>query len=539
MSEQIESTEPLSEESSDNTKRAVAVMIMIVTLLGTVFAFLQSQATNEEARAARQAESASLQSMVKVNEAGRSIGRDNLAYGLRNDHDWLRYSYDLAATAGGPNAAHARTLSEVESAVSAEMEQYSAMLGDEKYALEDDTYDYALFYEELYAPSYEAAEYDKQYATERDSWGGKGDSFVAVITVLAVALFLLGLSSTITPAVRKGFITAGGVVAVAATLWGVVTFLQSVQTPSPKAIDAYVAGTVEVNTAEDAEDYERAIALLDTAIEEREGYANAHLLRGNAYFSLDFLNEDGPQGSKQALEDFNRALELTPDDWVSVGNVGAIQFWLGNYEESLEKTEEALRLKPGDPVLSLNRVHGLIGIDPERDISEEIPRLREIFAELPSWLRDDTLMRSSRSTQLAIDFRPELAAAETAFLEELKRMQHEIAVSLEVNGEPTPPEVEGAVDNVKFELSTDGTTLEVLFDYDGMETGQEWLYRTYVNDVQKNEFSTDPEPWAFQVPSGGLVLTFTEPAGFTSGDVMRTEVFVEGNLLGAEEFEIP
>ena len=96
-----------------------------------------------------------------------------------------------------------------------------------------------------------------------------------------------------------------------------------------------------------------------------------------------------------------------------------------------------------------------------------------------------------------------------------------------------------AVDNVTFELSPDGTTLEVLFDYDGMETGQEWLYRTYVNDVQKNEFSTDPEPWAFQVPSGGLVLTFTEPAGFTSGDVMRTEVFVEGNLLGAGEFEIP
>ncbi|MPZ68851.1 MAG: hypothetical protein GEU71_04915 [Actinobacteria bacterium] len=343
MSDRIESTKPLTEESSDSTKTAVAVMIMIVTLLGTVFAFLQSQASNEEARAAREAESASLRSMVKVNEAGRSIGRDNLAYGLWSDHEWLRYSYDLTATAGGPNSAYARLLSEVEGAVSSELEQYSMMLQGEEYALEDGTYDYALFYEELYAPSYEAAEFDEQYATERDAWGGKADAFVAVITVLAVALFLLGLSSTITPAVRKQFIVAGGVVAAVAAIWGAATYLRGVQAPSPKAIDDYVAATVEVNTAEDVEDYERAIARLDSAIEEREGYANAFLVRGNAYFNLDFLNSDGPQGSEDALADFNRALESNPDDWVSIGNVGAVHYWLGNYEASLENTEGTTR----------------------------------------------------------------------------------------------------------------------------------------------------------------------------------------------------
>lgn len=537
MNDHIE--QPLPEESSDSTKTAVAVMIMIVTLLGTVFAFLQSQANNEEARAAREAQNASLQSMVSVNEAGRSIGRDNLAYGLWNDHEWLRYSYDLTASTGGPSATYARLVSEVEGAVSAELKQYSVMLEDEDYALEDGTYDYALFYERLYAPSYEAAEYNQQYATQRDAWGGKADAFVAVITVLAVALFLLGLSSTITPAVRKQFIVAGGVVAAVATIWGVATYAKGVQAPSPKAIDDYVAANVEVNTAEDVEDYEKAIALLDSAIEEREGYASAYLVRGNAYFNLDFLNPDGPQGSEEALADFNRALEYTPDDWVSIGNVGAVHYWLGNYKESLENTEKALALKPDDPVLSLNRVHALIGMDPERDISEELAGLREIFVDLPAWLRDDTLARAYRATQLAIDYRPDLAEAEKVYIEELRRMQHEIEVSLEMTGEPTPPEVTSTVDNIAFALSADRTTLEVTFDYTGMSADQEWIYRSYINDVRKNEYSTEPEPWAFQVPSGGLVLTFTEPAGFTSGDVIRTEVFVEGNLLNAGEFEVP
>ncbi len=539
MTDFLDSVEDLPEESSDSTKTAVAVMIMIVTLLGTVFAFLQSQANNEEARAAREAQNSSLMSMVAVNEAGRSIGRDNLAYGLWNDHEWLRYSYDLTASVGGPSASYARLVSEVEGAVSEELKQYSEMLVDEEYTLEDGTYDYVLFYERLYAPSYSAAEYNQQYATQRDAWGGKADAFVAVITVLAVALFLLGLSSTITPAVRKQFIVAGGVVAAVATIWGVATYARGVQAPSPKAIDDYVAANVEVNTAEDVEDYERAIALLDSAIEEREGYANAYLTRGNAYFALDFLNPDGPQGSKEALADFNRALDFNPDDWVSIGNVGAAHYWLGNYKDSLEKTEEALALKPDDPVLSLNRVHALIGMDPERDISKELADLREIFVDLPAWLRDDTLLRAFEATQLAIDYRPEVAEKVKVYIEELRRMQHEIEVSLETTGEHTPPEVTSTVDNIAFELSPDRTTIEVTFDYDGMSTDQEWIYRSYVNYVKKNEYSTEPEPWAFQVPSGGLILTFTEPAGFTSGDIIRTEVFVEGNLLDAGEFTIP
>ena len=118
-------------------------------------------------------------------------------------------------------------------------------------------------------------------------------------------------------------------------------------------------------------------------------------------------------------------------------------------------------------------------------------------------------------------------------------MQHEIEVSLEMTGEPTPPEVDATVDNIAFVLSPDRTTIEVTFDYDGMSTDQEWIYRSYLNYVDKKEYSTEPEPWAFQVPSGGIILTFTEPAGFTSGDVLRTEVFVEGNLLNAGEFTIP
>jgi tetratricopeptide (TPR) repeat protein len=529
--------------ASDAMKRAIATMVMTITLVGTVFAFLQSRANNMEARAARHSSSAALESMASVIEAGNVIGRDNLAYNLANDHLNLEFEYEFGDRV--PLNAYTRSLSEVESSVAAEYNRFSELTTNPKYKKLEVGQDYLAFREDQYESSYEETEFAKQYAIERDGWFGKGETYIAVITVLAFALFLLGLSSHISPHALKPFVWAAGVIALVATVWGGTTFFRPVEEPTPEAIHHFVEGTQAFNTAQTVADYEHVIELLSHAIEERDGYFDAHLLRGNAYFDLDFFNPKvGPQGSEEALNDWLIALEDNPTDWVATGNVGAVHYWLGNYQEAYEWSNRALELQPHDPVLLINRLEARIALDADIELGNEIADLRARFAELPGWLRDSVLQESYGAMELVVEHRPEVADKEAELLEALKRMHHEIAVSLLMTGDPNPPPVDASVDELHFRLSPDNSTLKVEFDYDGMEAGQEWLYRTYINNQFDPNFSTDLTKFGFTVPSGGVILTFQNPAGFKgyrfrSGATVRTEIFVEGNLLNAGEFEIP
>jgi hypothetical protein len=43
----------------------------------------------------------------------------------------------------------------------------------------------------------------------------------------------------------------------------------------------------------------------------------------------------------------------------------------------------------------------------------------------------------------------------------------------------------------------------------------------------------------FDIPDGGILLTFTRPDRFRTDRVIRVEIFVEGNLLAAGECTIP
>ena len=529
--------------ASDAMKRAIATMVMTITLIGTVFAFLQSRANNMEARAARHSSSASLESMASVIEAGNVIGRNNLAYNLATDHLNLEFGWESGD--GTPPNAYTRSLSEVESSVAAEYHQFSALTTDPKYKKLDLGQDYLVFREDQYESSYEETEFAKQYAVERDEWFRKGDTYIAVITVLAFALFLLGLSSHISPHALKPFVWAAGAIALVATAWGGTTFFRPVEEPTPDAIHHLVEARAAFNTARTPDDYEHVIELASDAIEERNGYVDAHLLRGNAHFNLDFLDtEDGPQGSEEALDDFLMALEDNPNDWIATGNVGAVHWWLGNYQDSYKWTMRALQLQPNDPTFLINRLAALVILDPDIELSNEIAELRQRFAELPGSVRESTLEASYTTIEIAIEHRPEVSERQAHLLEALKRMHREINVSLLMTGDTTPPPVDASVQELHFRLTHDGQTLKVYFDYDGVEAGQRWLYHTYINDRLDPNFSTGPSEFDFDVPSGEIILTFESPAGskghrFRSGAVVRTEIFVEGNLLNAGEFEVP
>jgi hypothetical protein len=68
------------------------------------------------------------------------------------------------------------------------------------------------------------------------------------------------------------------------------------------------------------------------------------------------------------------------------------------------------------------------------------------------------------------------------------------------------------------------------------------LYQTFLDGERKSGFSFGPKPFGktgLTVGKGGIVLTFRNADGFKAGQQLRTEVYVDGNMLSANTVVVP
>ena len=532
------------DETADPLQRLVAILIMAVTLIAAGVAFLQTQAGNRESVANRQAEAYSVQTLSSLVTAGRNYGQREIAIDLTND--FSEQSIHLGATArgGGPAAAYAAALShayhEVSTSIGAEARE---VLG---YDLAPAGFE--RFYVEQYRPSYAAIEYQKAYARERDEWGGKSGQYITVITVLAVALFLLGLSLTVPSVARPPFLIIGTVVALAPTVWAGTIWLRAVEKPSDVAVEAYARGQAQLDALEfdpnaDKGDHDEIVAEMTAAIEARPEFLEAYLARGVAYFNYDLaIRPGGPQGSSEAQDDWQKVVELDPESFVGWLDLGAAQFWLDAYPAALESTRRALTIKDDEPISNLNYALFFIASGDEVGYQRQMGRVREVIAPVPAWLRNAVMLKYRMVIERGIQYRPAIADPIRTLREDLLDMVHEIDVSNQMNGTPNPPPVEGRFATPEFTLSADGLTLEAEVSYTGMKDGQSWLYRIFVDGLPDENSSIESQPFdasRFSVPDGRLTLKVPSKNRFTPGQWIRVEIFVEGNLLTAGEYIFP
>jgi tetratricopeptide (TPR) repeat protein len=518
----------------ERLQRLVAVLIMVVTLLGAVFAFLQTTASNRTAQATRRADAAAVGAMAQVATAASHISAEDRLWALAYEDAVTGFS--LLAS-GDEAAAAAHFASRDVLLAHSDLAAYQTAAG----------LDRARFVEDALAPSYRAAEYQKAYAAERDGWGAKGGAFVAMVTVLAVALFLLGLSRT-SVAANSGTLLAGAGAALAAVavVWGLVVLARPVPAASDEAIEAYVDGRVALNSlawetdpARLEEGLTRADAAFTAALEARPGYFDAYLGRGAARFRLDFLGPAGPDGSEGARDDCARAVALNPLDAVAWGNLGASRFWLGDLEGAGEATRRALELDPDDLVFNLNRALFFTMEGDTAAFAEQWDAVAGLAAgdDVPAWLRSYTFVNFAEVVEEAIGRFPEQAAALGVFREEVVRLDHQIGVAKRFYGTGTPPPVATEAAAPAFTLSEDRTRLVATFAVTGAAEGQSWLWRTYRGGLEDGTLSGEPQAWTFGVPDEpALTLTLDLAGGFAAGVPVRVEVFIEGNLLQVGEY---
>ncbi len=508
----------------------VAVLIMAVSLMGAWFAYLDSQASNRGASASRRAEAAAVQVLREAGIREREIGQELIVYGYGNDAGWIGVGLAnsipgnsfTAALAGAFDATRMQALT------------FSNLVGTE-YQLPDGSIAWLRFVEENRRPSYRAMELQKAHLDVAGAWSTKSAKYLAIITTLAASLFLLGLTVSVVRESQLTLVYTGVGLAAVSVLWGVSVWVSAVPAVSERAVDAYLDGAITTYISQEPADLRFAQRRFGDAIDLNPRYREAYIGRAYALFRLDLSEPDGPRGSTATVEDLESALALDPGDAVAWTNLGAAWFWLDRYPDAETATRRALAIDPDEPVVNLNLalLHRVSG---DSAYEDQMTLVRGLLVALPSWQRLSVVGSYLSVLQLAETYRPDISAAVDEMHNTLFHMDREIAVGRRFFGSPDPEPIAAQVGPPEFVLSEDGTVLRLDFTYTGLEAGQRFIYRTFLDGVESEALSLAlASPWTLEVPDGSAFVDLPLAGGFR-GHTVRVEIYFEGNLLAVGEF---
>lgn len=228
----MEPEQPVEESPRDRFQYVVTVLILLVTIVGAGIALLQTHASVKESRASRDSVAKAIQLMGELQRTGQQstyeigIAAEIAIYSM--DSIALQATaLELEADGRSTEAAAYWERAEVMDAQAQAMRSLSVLFTDPRYAPEEDDFipNMEAYVTDLQAPYWDLLAQQQEVAAEANHWGDKADAYTSIATVLAVSLFLYGLSLVIHSRIRYIFAVVGAVVAGLATLWALWTLV--------------------------------------------------------------------------------------------------------------------------------------------------------------------------------------------------------------------------------------------------------------------------------------------------------------------------
>jgi len=207
---------------------------------------------------------------------------------------------------------------------------------------------------------------------QRGDWQGRAGFLSVILTMLAVAIYLFGLSLTLQARVRRWLVTLG-VVLVAGGGVATVVLLFAAPAPVPEsAADSYSEGVYALNTfytKPGDQGLREAYNDFSKAIQQRPRFAQAYLQRSQVQFLLGSPQRQAAVVSITSTaqlqaqgDDLQRAYDLGLRNKLLLNNLAANRLLLavtqnqsGRYGEALTYLSAALALDPNDPLLYYNK----------------------------------------------------------------------------------------------------------------------------------------------------------------------------------------
>ncbi|MGH9137445.1 MAG: tetratricopeptide repeat protein [Acidimicrobiales bacterium] len=349
---ELEAPELDVDERAPEFRRRVAVVVVLITLFGSIVAYLQAVESNREENAARDAQVDAIAGLATQVDASAALTSD-----IRIESQSQALLRRQAINAGRAGQASGNQV-DIFQAAADRFGRVREAIVDASPLLGDEPQDRADRQAELDERPDRARLEQAVEAARANDHGGKADTYVAVLTVLAVGLFLIGLSLTVQRA-RFVLLAPGVVVAVVCVGWTVVVNGRHVTTVSAQSVRLAAEGERLRATG----DFEAAIEAFDRAIDGSPDFGAAYARRGTARFISEspqlgqtgFISLTTDEALEAAVADVEEAVERGEDDDVNtMASLGFYLFLDGQFDRAVEVTEEALDLNGQLPEVWFN-----------------------------------------------------------------------------------------------------------------------------------------------------------------------------------------
>ncbi len=318
------------ERSADESfKRWLAVMISFVALLVALTTLLQYDASGRNARFNRDAQQYAVGSATSA-----TVGQQKYLFGTyvaARQYEELRSQAEQLEQSGATAAAAAYiTASESLTALTPLLlPPYASVRASDGYRIPD----YGRYESDAWVVTATLLSQQREAALlESGSWDAKSSNYIAVITIYAVVLFLLGLSATVSGFVRWVLVCVGAALTVAASIGNIANFASPVERVPQAAIEQYAQGYGLAWQGR----YSEALRAYDASVSAAPDYAAAYAERGSAYLNMK------PPRLDLAIRDYRSALALGPQRYEDNWNLGWALYLAGDYAESIERSQQAV-----------------------------------------------------------------------------------------------------------------------------------------------------------------------------------------------------
>lgn len=443
-------------------KKRVAVTAALLVLFGGLLAFAASAAGEQGRELTARADAATITASSGYGAAYSTIATlsagDAQARTLRQQAELARVDASLTGSTGYTHEAEAY--------------DGAAQALEDLAAAPDDGSHFADVNREatreLLAPREDALRADARRETAA-AWDAKSDRYVLGITLLGVALALLGLSLTLSSRIRRLVVVPAVLITALAAAVSGLAFVQRPTTTPDAAVRALAEGDRLMALGR----YDDAVDSYTEAIDLREDYAAAYRARGFAH------DQAGATGSgsyvltvidrafrEKSIADLDRALALSPvPDYLTLVNQSANEFHVKHFAESEELVSRALETNDRLPLPWGNLAMAQAAQGKEDEARASLGEMVERVLERPDPAEQYEQFAAVRT---ALEILAGLVPARAALVEELEGMM--VAAEAELFQPGDAPDGSGA-EISDLQLAANGFRLDATYESSGLAAG--------------------------------------------------------------------
>ncbi len=538
MAENAQTETPEEPKKPDHFKSGVIVLLTFVSVFAASVTFLQNYASLRSSDLAEQS------SFKAVNATGLYFQAGLTA--AKGADDLERYGDAVQRAIQSDTKAKAlRMGGKADLAAQFDLDVQRWQQAADQIAKGNDlitTYhsDQAQYSEDLSREGYAEEEREQTLLQQSRAWSDKGNGYVAILSTLSVALFLAGLSLTLSSWLRYLLAFAGAGLFLACGLWVLVILVQPVPAIPEAAIQSFVDGRIKYNLdSQRGTDYSDAIADFDAAVKVAPAYAQAYFYRSLA--NTDSSLSDRHLNTQQAIDDANKAISLGDNISSVYGNLGWLYYLNGQYKSALANTETALAMSPNDCYLPFNDSLTQLALG-RTTASDHTYGVAIDCAERQS---SDTRFNSYLDSGVAdlndlAQARPDLQATIQPAATRLKEALAQNRLYGHLQDNPVAAQFEpltfgSALDKDNFvtgladQFPQSTTVLYAQLKYTGMKKDDTWMARWLLNG---REYLTTVYPTWDYSENGSAWVSVYNNAGLNSG-TYNLDLFVDGKLMGS------